>query len=212
MQRLQTEDLRNMEKLFRLRLINSLSGFKSANLVGTVDNKGNENLAIVSSVVHLGSNPALMGFVMRPAVVPRNTYQNILDTGFYTFNHIHIDFYKKAHQTSARYPIDISEFEQVGLAAEYLDGFPAPFVKESSIRMGLKFREKLDIQSNGTILMIGEIVELFIPKSCLSADGYLDIEKAGSLTVSGLDAYHSTNRIARLSYAKPEMEVTEIQV
>ena len=38
----------------RAALINSLTGFKSPNLVGTADSQGNTNLAIMSSAVHLG--------------------------------------------------------------------------------------------------------------------------------------------------------------
>ena len=210
MMRIEKADLRQMEKRFRLRLINSLPGFKSANLIGTIDNKGNQNLAIVSSVIHLGSDPALLGFISRPVVVPRDTCSNILDTGIYTINHISADFFKSAHQTSARYPADISEFDKVGLHPEFLNGFKAPFVKESQIKIGMALKEKIDIQSNGTIMLIGEIREIYFPEFCLSEDGYLDIEKAGSLTVSGLDGYHTTNQISRLSYAKPDQAVSEL--
>ena len=49
----------------RARTINSLSGFKSANVIGTADAQGVHNLSVVSSVVHLGSSPAQMGVVLR---------------------------------------------------------------------------------------------------------------------------------------------------
>ena len=88
--------------------------------------------------------------------------------------------------------------------------FPAPFVKESPVQIGLEFKEQIDIELNGTIMMIGEIQEIFIPDDCLSKDGFFDIEKAGSVTCSGLDAYHLTQRIARLSYAKPNEKIKEI--
>lgn len=41
-------------------------------------------------------------------------------------------------------------------------------------------------------------------------DGYVDVEKVGAIAVSGLDSYHETRRIARLSYAKPGVEPKEI--
>ena len=167
-----------MEKRFRLRLINALSGFKSVNLVGTTDNDGNENLAIISSVVHLGSDPALMGFISRPAVVERNTFSNIKETGFFTFNHITQSIFKEAHQTSARYPKSISEFEKTGLTPIYKDNFQVPFVAESAVQVGLSFKEKIDIKLNDTILIIGEIQSVYVPENCLREDGFLDIEKA----------------------------------
>lgn len=71
-----------MDERKRARLINSLSGFKSANLIGTQDKFGNNNLAIVSSVVHIGSSPPLLGFVSRPNTVDRHTLENVLQSGF----------------------------------------------------------------------------------------------------------------------------------
>ena len=44
----------------------------------------------------------------------------------------------------------------------------------------------------------------------VSKDGYVDIERAGTIAISGLDSYHETKRIARLSYAKPGVEPKEI--
>ncbi|MCB0628286.1 MAG: flavin reductase [Saprospiraceae bacterium] len=207
MKRMHSDEIRQLGKRYRARLINSLSGFKSVNLVGTVDRQGRPNCAIVSSVIHLGADPALMGFIMRPVSVTRDTYDNIMQTGYYTFNHITEGIFPQAHQTSARYPAGVSEFEAVGLHAEFTSNFPAPFVAESPVKIGLQFREKIDIQLNGTILIIGEIQEIYYPDDCLQQDGYLDIEKAGSITVSGLDAYHSTHKLARLSYAKMDREL-----
>ena len=77
-----SERLDSLNKIFRINLINSITGYKSANLLGTISKKGIENLAIFSSVTHLGSNPALLSFFVRPNVVPRNTYKNIKDKKF----------------------------------------------------------------------------------------------------------------------------------
>ncbi len=210
MKRFQSHAIKDLEKRYRTNLINSLSGFKSVNLIGTVDPAGNTNVSVFSSVMHIGANPALMGFIMRPVTVTRNTYENILATGYYTFNHICADFYTKAHQSSARYPAGVSEFDATGLSAEFKDDFPAPFVAGSPVQIGLQFREQMEIQLNGTILMIGEVQELYVPENCLADDGYLDIEAAGTITVSGLDSYHATQRLARLSYAKPDRELRVI--
>ena len=54
---LDDKDLSAMTSRQRATLVNSLSGFKSANLVGTADAAGSTNLAIMSSAVHLGSHP-----------------------------------------------------------------------------------------------------------------------------------------------------------
>jgi hypothetical protein len=65
--------------------------------------------------------------------------------------------------------------------------------------------------ANGTVFVVGEIVEINIPDGTIGEDGYVDIEEAGTIAVSGLDGYHETRRIARLSYARPGVEPKELQ-
>ncbi len=197
------EQLTSMEQREKAHLINSLGGFKSVCLIGTTDKAGKTNTAIFNSIVHIGANPPLICFVIRPDSVERHTLSNILETGFYTINHINEFIYKEAHQTAARYDKEISEFEATGLSEEYKNQFIAPYVKESIIQMGMAFKQRIDISLNNTILIIGEINHLYFPSDCRCEDGYLDIEKAGTITCTGLDSYHTTKRLERLSYAKP---------
>ncbi len=206
-----SEAIAALEKQTRVHLINSLGGFKSVALVGTSDAEGNTNLAIFSSVFHIGANPPLMGLIFRPTPPERNTFNNIIETGYYTLNHINEALYKQAHQTSARYDKEVSEFEKTGLVPEYKDSFFAPYVAQSNIQLGLAFREKIDIAINNTTLLIGEIIQLYIPEDCLGEDGFVDLEKANTITCSGLDSYHNTVQLDRLSYAKPDKEITSIK-
>lgn len=205
-----SEDLMALEKHKRAHFINSLGGFKSVSLVGTSDKEGNSNLAVFSSIFHIGANPPLIGLIFRPSPPERNTFANIIKTGFYTLNHINETIYNQAHQTSARYDKGISEFEITGLNREYKDGFFAPYVTESNIQLGIEFKEKIDISINNTTLIIGEIIQVYIPEDCLSEDGFVDIEKANSITCSGLDSYHKTVQLDRLSYAKPNQDLTSL--
>jgi flavin reductase (DIM6/NTAB) family NADH-FMN oxidoreductase RutF len=111
--------------------INSLSGFKSANLVGTGNAEHHSNLAIASSVVHLGGNPPpLLGMVMQPSIALRRTLKNILETGVYTLNHVNIDIHQQAHQTSARSPENVSVFYEVRLSEQWEDNFRLPSSKK----------------------------------------------------------------------------------
>ena len=95
------QDILNTSRIKRLNLINSITGIKPGNLIGTISEDGHSNLAIFSSVIHLGSNPALIGFITRPdKLVKRDTLENILETNYYTINHIHQDFIEQSHKTS----------------------------------------------------------------------------------------------------------------
>ena len=204
------KDILAMEKQYRVHFINSLGGFKSVALIGTSDASGNTNLAIFSSVFHLGANPPLIALIFRPSPPERDTLKNILETGFYTINHINETIYRQAHQTSARYENEISEFDITGLNSEYKNNFFAPFVAESNIQLGIAFKEKIDISINNTTMIIGEIVLVQVPVNCLLEDGFIDLEKANTITCSGLDSYHKTHKLDRLSYAKPDKEITSI--
>lgn len=202
--------IEKLEKQKRVHLINSLGGFKSVSLVGTQSTNGATNLAIFSSFFHIGANPPLIGLIFRPSPPERDTLKNILDTGFYTINHINESIYKQAHQTSARYDKEISEFDITNLKSEYKNEFFAPFVTESNIQLGVEFKEKIDIFINNTIMIIGEIAQIYIPENCLLDDGFIDLEKANTITCSGLDSYHKTIQLDRLSYAKPDKEITSL--
>jgi flavin reductase (DIM6/NTAB) family NADH-FMN oxidoreductase RutF len=205
-----SETLIDLEKHERAHLINSLGGFKSLALIGTTDKNGNTNLAVFSSVFHVGANPPLIGLIFRPSPPERNTFSNIIETGYYTINHVNESIYKQAHQTSARYDKEVSEFEITGLNEEYKDQFLAPYVAQSKIQLGIEFKEKIDISSNNTTLVIGEIKHIYVPQDCIAPDGFVDIEKANSVTCSGLDSYHKTIKLDRLSYAKPNLEIKSI--
>lgn len=179
-------DFKDMDDRYRANLINSLSGFKSANLVGTQDGTGNTNLAIVSSVFHLGANPALIGMIMRPHSVRRDTLENILGVGEYTINHVNHEIWQKAHQTSARYPETVSEFTEVGLTPQWRDGINAPFVAESRLKYAMALRSCQTLEINGVELVVGEITHLEFEESAATETGYLDIESLGSVAISGL--------------------------
>lgn len=204
------KEIANLETRYRGNFINSLGGFKSVALIGTRSNVGNENLAIFSSLFHLGANPALCGIIIRPNEEKQNTLGNIVSTKHYTINHILPSFYKQAHQCSAKYEEAESEFKKVGLTPEYFEDVTAPFVKESKIKFACEMVQKIDIELNGTYLIIGKIVKTIVPDEFINTDGFINLEQAGTITCSGLDSYHTTNKIARLSYAKVDREVSEI--
>lgn len=198
----QHHDLSTMEHRQRVHFINSLSGFKSANLIATKNKAGATNVSIASSVIHLGADPAYIAFINRPHTVERNTLENIYETGVYTINHVNSEIFEDAHHTSARYAAEISEFSQTDLSEFYTE-FGAPYVQQSRIKMAVEFREKKDIELNGTVMIIGEIVEVLVEPDLIQEDGKIDLIAAGTVSVSGLDEYHIAASLGRLAYAKP---------
>lgn len=204
------QKIAEMPRRYRAQFINSLSGFKSANVIGTSNQDKQTNLAIVSSVVHLGASPALVGFITRPNTVPRHTLENIIATKQYTINQVSTEFWSQAHQTSARYEQGQSEFDHTDLNEEYIDGYIAPFVKQSRLKYALTLQDIVPITLNNTQLVIGEITDIICDTQAIKNDGYIDIECLDTVCISGLDSYHSSQRLSRVSYAKPDQTVTNI--
>ena len=204
MKHFRKEEIQALGRIKRLNLINSITGIKPANLIGTSSKAHGTNLAIVSSVVHLGSNPPLLGFVMRPGQkVRRHTYENIQENGVYTINHVHQEVIEQAHYTSAKFDESISEFEACTFTEEYLFGFAAPFVKESRIKLGLRLVEEIPIERNQTTLIIGELEHLQLDEIALSSDGQVNLESVSGVGISGLNCYYSLKKIDEFPYARP---------
>jgi flavin reductase (DIM6/NTAB) family NADH-FMN oxidoreductase RutF len=195
--------IQSWERFYRANLINSLTGFKSVSLLGTVNPNGQTNLGVFSSIVHIGSDPALIGYINRPRKAAPHTLANIESTRFYTINHIIPSFLEKAHQTSAKYPDGVSEFEEVGLTPHYIDNFPAPFVGESHVRYGLTLQKIVPIEINDMFLVIGKIHSIQLQNGLLMPDGFIDLHKAETVCSNGIDSYYSTKPLGRLNYAKP---------
>jgi flavin reductase (DIM6/NTAB) family NADH-FMN oxidoreductase RutF len=192
-----------MEKHYRISLINSVVGYKSLNLLGSISNDGVTNLCLISSAFHLGANPPLLGMVIRPEREHNDTLTNIKTAGQYTLNNVLPEWYQQAHQTSASYPSGVSEFDVCGFKKRYINGFKAPFVGQSTIRIGLELRETIDMEINGTTIVIGEIVQILVDDLILEEDGSIDHIKAETMTIAGLDTYYLPQVVGRLSYAKP---------
>lgn len=201
------ENLVTMDRVNRLNLINSLSGIKPANLIGTISKEGTPNLAIISSVVHLSSDPPSLGFIMRPHQhYRRDTYQNILDTKCFTINHIARPFVDNAHYTSAKFDAHVSEFDVCALTKYYHDSFDAPFVQESPIKIGLRCVEKIHIKTSDTTMVIGQIEHILVDERLLTPEYYIDLEKAQTVGASGLNSYYRLKKLKDLPYAR----VTEV--
>ncbi|MFN7118660.1 MAG: flavin reductase family protein [Saprospiraceae bacterium] len=201
-QHLSLDDILSMERFYRQAFINTLSGVRTACLIGTQNKSGVTNLAIFNSVVHLGANPPYLGFILRPTSVERHTYDNIRATGSYTINYAHPAFVQQAHQTSAKYPAGVSEFETCGFTEQFTPNCFAPYVQESLVKIGLQYEEEHFIKASNTILVVGKIMEVLLPENTIAATGHLNFTTLNGLAVSGLDTYYTTEYLTRLTYAR----------
>jgi len=200
---LNKDSIQQLEKFNRINLMNSITGISPANLIGTISNDSIENLAIFSSIVHIGSNPPLMGFILRPTKKNRrDTYENIIETNKFTINHINSDMVERSHYTSVKFHKNESEFQKCRLTAEYLNNFQAPYVKESYAKVGLELEDIQSIKSNGCRLIIGRVERLYVPDSAIYKNGNIQLDLSNSIGVGGLNTYYSLDKIAEYPYAR----------
>lgn len=197
------EEINKMSRFYRANFINALSGFKAAQLIGTKSKSGIENLALFQNIVHLGADPALIGCINRPREATPHTLSNIEQTGYFTLNAIHSDWIQKAHQTSAKFPENVSEFSATGLTPTYKNDFHAPYVGESMVQCGLETIEIIPIQHNGTFLIIGKVIEVWLEDTMLKEDGFISLEQQHTICSLGLDGYYEPQLLQRIPYAKP---------
>lgn len=204
LKRIDRPEIEKMDRIARLNLVNSCTGYKSANLIATINNEGQTNVAVFSSVTHLGSDPALISFILRPTTVPRHTYQNMKAYGYFSVNHIAANQIEDAHHTSAAYPEEISEFDQTNLQAVYHNDCPVPFVKGSPVKLLCKYVNEYLIEENGCILVIASIEAIFYEEELLSSDNWLQLDKGEVVAINGLDGYALPKLVERLPYARPK--------
>ena len=193
--------LSSLNKAFKINLINSITGLKPANLIGTTSNKI-DNVAIFSSVVHLGSNPALLGFTIRPQDKRKtDTYINLLDNPYFTINSIEKEYIDKAHKTSAKYDKESSEFEELNINKIHIDNYNAPFVKDSLVKIGLNKVDEIDLP-NKCKLIIGKVQLVIIDNAVLESDGNIDFSKSKTTCISGLKNYYNVKLLKQMEHVK----------
>ena len=60
-----TKKINDLEHLYKINLINSCAGYNSAHLIVTKSIENRTNVAIFSSITHIGSSPPMFGFFLR---------------------------------------------------------------------------------------------------------------------------------------------------
>lgn len=210
MQHIPLSTIQTWERFYRANFINCLSGFKTAVLIGTVKENKQPNLGLFSNVVHLGADPAMIGFVNRPKEAAPHTITNIERTGVYTMNLISEQYIAQAHQSSAKFDADTDEFEATGFTTQWQTGIDAPFVTESPVKFAMQLLEIIPIKQNGTFFITGTVTDVFIDEALTGNDGFIHLQKAGIIASLGIDGYYTTQLHSRYAYAKPGKSPVQI--
>jgi flavin reductase (DIM6/NTAB) family NADH-FMN oxidoreductase RutF len=193
-----SSEISKMDRFFRVNFIHSLAGYKSPFLLATVGE--NPNLAIFSSIFHLGSNPPLLGIKFRPITGDLHTYHNLKKQGYLTINSIDMDIFRKAHLTSARLSAGDSEFDFAELNMEWRDASIIPFVAESKIKVLAEYKEEYLIKANKTRVVVVEIKWVEIAEDAMRNDGTIELDVLNSVAINGLYNYFLPEFVDILGY------------
>lgn len=88
--------------------------------------------------------------------------------------------------------------------------FKAPFVEESRIQIGCRFVNEYFLQENECRFIIGEMEQIYLSDEIVSKDGFINLEKAGTVSATGLDGYALPKILDRFSYAQTDVEPNSI--
>ncbi|MFC2015293.1 flavin reductase family protein [Chloroflexota bacterium] len=134
--------------------------------ISTVNNKGVSNLAPFSAYSMVGAKPMVVCFT---ASTTRNgqkkdTLLNVELTKEFVISVVTEDLAEAMNKTSAPYPEDISEYEEVGLTPIKADVVKVPMVGESPVNMECRVLQILEFGQSPTLssLVIGEVLLVHI--------------------------------------------------
>ena len=68
----------------------------------------------------------------------------------------------------------------------------------------MTFKEQIPIELNGTVLILGQIQKIYLHEGIMSDDGQFDLQKSGSVGISGLNRYYSLTLEAEYNHARVE--------
>ena len=83
----------------------------------------------------------------------------------------------------------------------FIDGFAAPFVKQSPVKIGMKHLENISLP-NGCFLVIGEVVLLEVEDSSIDDKGQLDLSTHNGVGVSGFNRYYQLQLMEEWPYVR----------
>lgn len=195
-----SRDRQNYPNRYWAQLIQSMMGAKPLFLLGSVNTKGLYNLAPFNNVLHISASPPVWGIQFRPTDIERHSLTNILETRVFTLNAVPIDLIPKAHQASAKYPANVSEFDALGIEPVCIESI-APCVLASPIKIELEFTERVMLGTTGVSLVMGEITAIYLDIKP-SDDGFVSLNDSHIAGSQGLDGYFKPGELTRYPYAE----------
>lgn len=113
----------------------------------------------------------------KPNQVMKDTARNIAETGEFVINIVDAHNVEAVNQSSADYPPEVSELEEIGLTPVSSRLVKPPRLKESRVHFECRLNQMLTLGNPASSdLIIGEVVQVYVEDS-LYSQGRIDIAK-----------------------------------
>lgn len=162
--------------------------------VTTVSKTGVVNLAPFSWFQSVCADPpmVMIAFADRDGG-PKDTLRNVLETGEFTLNAATRDLASEVVASSADFPADVSEPDQLGIDMVRAAAVAPPRVAASPFHMECRLVEHHRYgQTNPTTVIVGEVVHIHADDDVLDARGNIDNARVPLLARLGGAHYLAT--------------------
>ena len=164
-----TLNLDDLAGIDRYKLLTGLVIPRPIGWVESIDAEGHRNLAPYSYFNVVAATPPTAIFSTgRPQGRIKDTLANVIATGEFTLNIVDESLTAKMHASSAEYPANVDEFEEVGLTAASGESVSAPMVVEAKAVLECRVSQIVDLGDPVTASVVfGDIVRLHIADEIL---------------------------------------------
>jgi flavin reductase (DIM6/NTAB) family NADH-FMN oxidoreductase RutF len=183
-------DANSLDRRQRYRLLISTVAPRPIAWVSTQDKAGAPNLAPFSFFQAIsGTPPYIMISVGRRNGQPKDTLQNIQDTGGFVVNLVSEDLAEKMNVTSGEYGPEVNEFALAGLTSVPADLVNAPRVAECLVSMEARLTQLVTLPNTDYTPIFGEIVRWHVADGLLAPDGLIDYARLRPIARLARDEY-----------------------
>ena len=168
-------------------------------LVGSIDKKGNSNLAPYSFFNAFGANPPIVGF--SPAFsgrtgLPKDTLLNIKETKEFTISIVNSSIVEQISLSSCEFDKDTDEFIKSGLTKIESKKIKPYGVLESNFIMECKLYNIIELGNKPASgnLILGEVINFHVAQSILDDNGQIDPYKLDPIARNGGSWYTDTKK------------------
>src|SRR5580692_9156367 len=141
------------------RLITGIMVPRPIAWVTSLSDTGVVNLAPFSAFTFVSPKPPMLAIsVGRKAGIYKDTAHNILSTQEFVVHIADSTLMEAVHESSAEFPSDVSEVEQLKLDTLASEQIKPPRVARAPIAMECRFRQCIEFGETRSRLIVGEIV------------------------------------------------------